>query len=39
VAAHRERFGRIDVQVNNAGIGIGAPAHEHQTRYVECSST
>ena len=25
VAAHRERYGRLDVLVNNAGVGIGAP--------------
>ena len=24
VAAHRERYGRLDVLVNNAGVGIGA---------------
>jgi short-subunit dehydrogenase len=35
VAAHRERFGRLDVLVNNAGVGIGAAAHEHQTKYVD----
>src|SRR3954471_127059 len=23
---HRERYGRLDVLVNNAGVGIGAPA-------------
>ncbi len=35
VAAHRERFGRLDVLVNNAGVGIGAPAAEHQTKRVD----
>src|SRR5215210_7711176 len=25
VAAHRDRYGRLDVLVNNAGVGIGAP--------------
>jgi len=24
VAEHRERFGRLDVLVNNAGVGVGA---------------
>src|SRR5262245_21022621 len=28
VAAHRNRFGRLDVLVNNAGVGIGAPVAE-----------
>src|SRR5436305_5195816 len=32
VTAHRDRFGRLDVLVNNAGVGIGAPAAEHQTK-------
>jgi NAD(P)-dependent dehydrogenase (short-subunit alcohol dehydrogenase family) len=35
VAAHRERFGRLDVLVNNAGVGIGAPVAEHQTKRVD----
>jgi len=35
VARHRERFGRLDVLVNNAGVGIGAAAGEHQTKHVD----
>jgi NAD(P)-dependent dehydrogenase (short-subunit alcohol dehydrogenase family) len=35
VAAHAERFGRLDVLVNNAGVGIGAAADEHQTRFID----
>ena len=35
VRLHRERFGRLDVLVNNAGVGIGAAAAEHQTKYVD----
>src|SRR5947208_11874816 len=35
VRLHRERFGRLDVLVNNAGVGIGAAATEHQTKFVD----
>src|SRR5262249_58127975 len=35
VDAHRERFGRGDVLVNSAGVGIGEPMHELTTKYVD----
>jgi NAD(P)-dependent dehydrogenase (short-subunit alcohol dehydrogenase family) len=35
VATHRERFGRLDVLVNCAGVGIGAPVGEMQTKRVD----
>jgi short-subunit dehydrogenase len=35
VTRHREAFGRLDVLVNNAGVGIGAAVGEHQTKYVD----
>jgi short-subunit dehydrogenase len=35
VALHRTRFGRLDVLVNNAGVGIGAAADEHQTKHID----
>jgi NAD(P)-dependent dehydrogenase (short-subunit alcohol dehydrogenase family) len=35
VRLHREHYGRLDVLVNNAGVGIGAPAAEHQTKFVD----
>jgi NAD(P)-dependent dehydrogenase (short-subunit alcohol dehydrogenase family) len=35
VAAHRERFGRLDVLVNCAGVGFGAPVAEMQTKRVD----
>jgi NAD(P)-dependent dehydrogenase (short-subunit alcohol dehydrogenase family) len=33
--AHEERFGRLDVLVNNAGVGIGAPMGEIQTKFLD----
>jgi NAD(P)-dependent dehydrogenase (short-subunit alcohol dehydrogenase family) len=35
VAAHRERFGRLDVLVNSAGVGIGAAVAEIETKRVD----
>jgi NAD(P)-dependent dehydrogenase (short-subunit alcohol dehydrogenase family) len=35
VAAHRERFGRLDVLVNSAGVGVGAPVAEIDTKRVD----
>jgi NAD(P)-dependent dehydrogenase (short-subunit alcohol dehydrogenase family) len=35
VSLHRDRFGRLDVLVNNAGVGIGAGAGEHSTKFVD----
>ena len=33
--AHRDRYGRLDVLVNNAGMGIGAPVGEIQTKRLD----
>jgi NAD(P)-dependent dehydrogenase (short-subunit alcohol dehydrogenase family) len=35
VAAHRDRWGRLDVLVNCAGVGVGAPVAEMQTKRVD----
>ncbi len=33
--AHRERYGRLDVLVNNAGVGIGGAIHEAETKKID----
>ncbi|HEX2127851.1 MAG TPA: SDR family oxidoreductase [Solirubrobacterales bacterium] len=35
VAAHRERYGRLDVLVNNGGVGIGEPMAEITTKKLD----
>ena len=35
VAAHRDRWGRLDVLVNNAGVGIGAAVADMQTKKID----
>ncbi len=35
VALHRDTYGRLDVLVNNAGVGIGAGAGEHTAKAVD----
>ena len=35
VESHRDRFGRLDVLVNSAGVGIGAPVGEIRTRRLD----
>jgi NAD(P)-dependent dehydrogenase (short-subunit alcohol dehydrogenase family) len=34
-AKHREAYGRLDVLANNAGVGIGAPMAEIQTKHLD----
>ena len=34
-AAHRERYGRLDVLVNNAGLGIGGAIADHETKKLD----
>ena len=35
VGSHRERYGRLDVLVNNAGVGFGAQVGEIQTKHLD----
>jgi NAD(P)-dependent dehydrogenase (short-subunit alcohol dehydrogenase family) len=35
VGVHRERYGRLDVLVNNAGVGFGAQVGEIQTKHLD----
>jgi NAD(P)-dependent dehydrogenase (short-subunit alcohol dehydrogenase family) len=35
VEAHREKYGRLDVLVNNAGVGVGAAVGEIETKRLD----
>ncbi|MGC1813743.1 MAG: SDR family NAD(P)-dependent oxidoreductase, partial [Solirubrobacterales bacterium] len=35
VAKHKERYGRLDVLINNAGVGIGEAMDALTTKYVD----
>ncbi|HYM45126.1 MAG TPA: SDR family oxidoreductase [Solirubrobacteraceae bacterium] len=35
VSSHRERYGRLDVLVNNAGVGVAATAGEIETKRLD----
>ncbi|HEY6779774.1 MAG TPA: SDR family oxidoreductase [Thermoleophilaceae bacterium] len=34
-AAHRERYGRLDVLVNHAGVGVGAAIADTETKFLD----
>jgi short-subunit dehydrogenase len=35
VKRHRDTYGRLDVLVNSAGVGFGATAGEHKTKFID----
>src|SRR5882757_3709404 len=35
IARHRDTYGRMDVLINNAGVGIGAPIAEAETKKLD----
>ncbi|CAA9528207.1 MAG: hypothetical protein AVDCRST_MAG85-3431, partial [uncultured Solirubrobacteraceae bacterium] len=35
VRQHEERYGRLDLLMNNAGVGVGQPVAELQTKHID----